>query len=343
VDAPLKRLSYVGTDWLLSGSGARGTVTRTVVLQRTLLFALVLSTGASAHAPQPSRPEQVAPTRGPIPPAHSREFWQSLITRDFTPPAGASIPDLSSELSGLLGSPDPELRDEIAYTVFVSWIYQKRLIAPDTLLALTDQWVSNLQYEIGTPTSDAVFRRSFSALALSVVLARDNEAPVLDPRTFRRVFSAALEYLRSEQDLRGYDPVKGWVHSSAHTADLLKFLGRSRYLEAGDQRAILDGVATKMAAATVVFTHGEDERFARAVLSLINRPDADREAFRAWLTQIRPKRLTAPLPTVEELRGSQNVKNLLSKLEVVLSVDPKAPDGAKAVLEDVRKALAGLF
>lgn len=314
-----------------------------MAIQSTCLFAVLLSIGASAQAPPPTRPEPAAPMQGASSPGHSREFWQAVISHDFTPPDGVSIADLSSELSGLLGSPDPELRDETAYTVFVSWIYQKRLIGPDALLTLAEQWVSNLQYEIGTPTSDAVFRRSFSALALSVVVARDNEAPVLDARAFRRIFAAALVYLHSEQDLRGYDPVKGWIHSAAHTADLLKFLGRSRYLDAADQRAILDGIRAKMAAATVVFTHGEDERFARAILSLINRPDADREAFRAWLTQIRPKRLTAPLPVAEELRASQNVKNLLSKLEVVLSVDPKLSDGAKAALEDVRKALAGLF
>jgi hypothetical protein len=314
-----------------------------MLFQRTCLFALLLSIGASAQTPQPGRPEPTVPLQGAVAPAHSREFWQAVISHDFTPPDGASIADLSSELSGLLGSPDPELRDETAYTVFVSWIYQKRLIGPDALLTLADQWMSNLQYQIGTPTSDAVFRRSFSALALSVVVARDNDAPVLDARAFRRVLTAALEYLHSEQDLRGYDPVKGWIHSAAHTADLLKFLGRSRYLEPADQRAVLDGIAAKMGAASVVFTHGEDERFARAVLSLINRPDADREAFQAWLTRIRPQRLTAPLPAVEELRASQNVKNLLSKLEVVLAVDPKPSDGARAALEDVRKALAGLF
>jgi hypothetical protein len=314
-----------------------------MLLQRACLIALLLSIGASAQTPQPNRPQPTGPQRGAVAPVHSREFWQAVISHDFTPPDGVSIADLSSELSGLLGSPDPELRDETAYTVFVSWIYQKRLIGPDALLTFAEQWVSNLQYEIGTPTSDAVFRRSFSALALSVVVARDNEAPVLDARAFRRVLAAALEYLHSEQDLRGYDPIKGWIHSAAHTADLLKFLGRSRYLEPADQRTILDGISAKMTAATVVFTHGEDERFARAVLSLINRPDADRETFRTWLAQIRPKRLTAPLPAVDELRASQNVKNLLSKLEVVLSVDPKLSDGAKAALEDVRKALAGLF
>jgi len=314
-----------------------------MVLQRACLIPLLLSIGSSAQIPQPSRSEPAGPQKGAVAPAHSREFWQGVIHHDFTPPDGVSVADLSNELSGLLGSPDPELRDETAYTVFVSWIYQKRLIGPDALLALAEQWISNLQYEIGTPPSDAVFRRSFSALALSVAVARDNDAPVLDAAAFRRILTAALEYLHSEQDLRGYDPIKGWIHSAAHTADLLKFLGRSRYLDPADQRAILDGIGAKMAAATVVFTHGEDERLARAVLSLINRPDADREGFRAWLTQIRPKRLTAPLPAVEELRASQNVKNLLSKLEVVLSVDPKPSDGAKTALEDVRKALTALF
>jgi hypothetical protein len=45
------------------------------------------------------------------------------------------------------------------------------------------------------------------------------------------VFRAAVDlltgYLRDERDLRGFDPKKGWMHATAHTADLLAELSRS--------------------------------------------------------------------------------------------------------------------
>ncbi len=276
-------------------------------------------------------------------PQHSREFWRTVIQHDAVPPAGTSIEALSHELSDMLASPDPEWRDDTAYTLLASWIYRKRLIEPDTLRALMAEWTSNLTVGINDPPpSDSVFRRSFSALMLSVVVARDNEAPFLDAHEFRQLLTAALVYLRAEPDQRGYDPVKGWIHSAAHTADLLKFLGRSRYLEPADQIAILDGIDARLRSAHIVFTHGEDERLARAILSLVNRSDADRQGFRAWLDRVRATRIGEP-PAVDQLTASQNIKNLLAKLEVVLSVDPPTSEGAQHALDDVRKALKGLF
>ena len=61
------------------------------------------------------------------------------------------------------------------------------------------------------------------------------------------------------------------MHSAAHTADLVKFLARSRHLPAGAQREILDAIGEKVRNAPVVYTFGEDQRFARAVLSIVNR------------------------------------------------------------------------
>lgn len=65
----------------------------------------------------------------------------------------------------------------------------------------------------------------------------------------------------SPRYLRGYLPDKGWLHSAAHTADLVRFLGRSRHLTVAEQKRILDVVAGKLEAP--VFVWGEDERLAR--------------------------------------------------------------------------------
>jgi hypothetical protein len=188
-----------------------------------------------------------------------------------------------------------------------------------------------------------VFRRSFSALMLSVVVARDNAKPFLPADDIRRLEAAALRYLEAERDVRGYDPVKGWIHSAAHTADLLKFLARSRHLGPADQLPLLEGIARKLTTAPVVFVNGEDERLARALLSVINRSDFDRPGFAAWVSRTTPGRLTAALPKVEELRAAQNVKNLFAKLEVLLSVDSQPSDSVQAARDSVRAALKDLF
>jgi len=275
-------------------------------------------------------------------PSHPAEFWRSIAQHDYAVPAGSDLPALVAELEELLASPDPELRDEIAYSTFAAWIYQKRTIEGPLLGTLTRDLVSNLTRGIGDRDSDGVFRRSFSALTLSVVVARDNASPVLTRDEFRRIEAAALEYLAAERDVRGYDPRKGWMHSAAHTADLLKFLARSRYLESAEQTRLLDAVGRKLAATPTVFTHGEDERIARAILSIVNRADFDRAAFQAWTARVRPGRPQAR-PSEADLAGAQNVKNALSKLEVLLAVDPQPSESVAAARDAVRAAVKDLF
>src|SRR6266699_949412 len=148
-----------------------------------------------------------------VPLSHPAEFWRAVVAHEFTPPAGSDLSALTTELSEMLASPDPELRDEIAYSTLASWIFQKRTLDADALNTLTERLLANLQQGIGERDTDTVFRRSFSALVLSVVIARDNAAPFLSVDRWRRVDERAVAYLSAEQDVRGYDPVHGWMHS----------------------------------------------------------------------------------------------------------------------------------
>jgi Protein of unknown function (DUF2785) len=275
--------------------------------------------------------------------ADDKAFWHAIAKSDYAVPAGSSALELSRSLNAMLGSADPELRDEIAYTTFVQWIYQKRILTGDDLRPLIADWLSNLSTDIGGVGSDAVLRRSFSALVLSVAVARDNAAPFLDEKQFRTILDGALAYLQAEKDVRGYDPDKGWMHSTAHTADLLKFLGRSRYVTAADQASILNAVTGKLRSVQAVFVYGEDERLARAVLSIVARHDFDGRNFRDWLTASKPVFPPGPHPQVEALQRYQNLKNMLAKLEVLLiSEAPRAPN-AQAASAAVQEILKGAF
>jgi hypothetical protein len=241
-------------------------------------------------------------------------------------------------LSALLASPDPELRDDIAYTGLVSLIYRQRAVPPEAIRELTTEWRRNLTVGLGEQGTDAVFRRSFSALSLGIVAALDNEAPFLDRAGFDRLLASALEYLSGERDLRGFDPGTGWMHAVAHTADLLKFLARSRHLQPAQQTAILDGIAGKLRTVDEVLTHGEDERLARAVVAIVARADFDRAAFERWLTALAPARSTAP-PSPASLAGLQNRRNLVVSLHAVLTTDARDLPGLDAARSTVRAAL----
>ena len=52
--------------------------------------------------------------------AHDKTFWRGIAAQKFAMPAGESVSALVRELSGYLGSPDPELRDDISYTTLAA-------------------------------------------------------------------------------------------------------------------------------------------------------------------------------------------------------------------------------
>ncbi len=267
---------------------------------------------------------------------HDKAYWHAVIASDFEPLGDVPLPSLLRELSDFLSLPDPELRDAIAYRVLTQWLYVQDRVPVKLRRELVAEWRENLSMGIGDAGTDTVFRRSFSALMLSVAVALDNQSPWLDAGEFDRLLNSALAYLRDERDTRGFDPDKGWIHSVAHTADLLKFLARSRHLAVSEQEAILTAIAGKLSRLDHVLTHGEDERLARAVVAVVARSDADRVVFDAFLEQLKPVPLPA-LPTPAELAVNQNRKHLAVSLYAMLKTggrdDPSLDEAAGRVLE----------
>jgi hypothetical protein len=268
---------------------------------------------------------------------HDREFWRGIVRSGYSVPAGETAIDLIRELNGYLSSPDPELRDEFAYSITAAWVYQRRLVQPDALKSLESEWRANLAEHVGDRNTDTVLLRSFSALNLSVLAALDNAAPFLTEDEYRRLLSAAIGYLGAERDLRGHDHARGWLHATAHTADLLKFLCRNPHLRIEEQALVLRGLARRLETADIVFTHGETDRLGRVVLSLYGRTDLDRDGFRAWLAQLEAPPIDAHV-TDDALTRRENVKNFLVGLYALAAA---APSDLSAKVADLQPDVLG--
>lgn len=276
-------------------------------------------------------------------PVHDKPFWRAIVTAKFDVPAGETAPTLAAELAADLGSPDPELRDDLAATILTSWIYEKKLLTPDDLRLLMATLRQNLRHNIETPDTDATLLRSFSALTLSIVAARENVTPFMTPSEYSELLGATLTYLHDERDTRGYDAQRGWIHSAAHTADLLKFLARSPKLPQAGQARILTAVLAKHRDARAPFSQGEDERMARVVISIVRRDDFDRGAFSSWLSQAYETASFPKTPTADVLRGHQNVRHLLAALWTELSVDDRPSPGAEFARSALKESLKKLY
>jgi hypothetical protein len=98
--------------------------------------------------------------------ARDRAFWVSLVEHQYAVPEGLAPFDLIREMNDLVGSTDPVLRDDVAYSAAARWIYSKRLLTPGQQREVLAMWLANLSQGLGERGTDSVFRRSLSALNL---------------------------------------------------------------------------------------------------------------------------------------------------------------------------------
>jgi len=140
--------------------------------------------------------------------AHGKEYWRKIAANRYEVLEGGKAFALAKELSGNLKSSDPELRDDLAYSILATWVLEKDAFTADELLALEEEWRGNLKTGIGESGTDSIFGRSFSALCLSAIAERELKTPFLGEERYRKLLEAALNYLRDEKDLRGFDAEK---------------------------------------------------------------------------------------------------------------------------------------
>jgi hypothetical protein len=258
---------------------------------------------------------------------HDRAFWLTIAKNHYAVPQNQSAAALARELTQLLGSADPELRDDLAYSILARWVARPNILQLPELQALADEWRANLRSGIGESGTDSVLKRSFSALCLSSIAERESKAPFLGEPRYHQLLADALTYLQSERDLRGYDAKLGWIHATAHTADLLQALAGSPLLRKEEQSSTLSALGERLSSAPQVYTQGEQDRMAAAVLALIRRSDYDTASFESWLTKLRDedKKVWANPLTPETLARYQNHTYFLQALAVRISLEPETP------------------
>ncbi len=274
-------------------------------------------------------------------PTHDRQFWRDIAKNKYAVPQNQSAFALAQELSAYFASPDPALRDDLAYSILDVWIVYRNYFSTPELFSLLDQWQSNLRSGIGETSTDSILKRSFSALCLAALAERDLKSPFLGEVRFGTLLDQTLSYLKDERDLRGFDPVKGWIHATAHTADLLAFLAANPLLKAEDQSHILRAVADRLSSAQQIFSYGEQDRLANVVSTIIARKDFDAPAFHQWLTSLNEldRRVWNDTPPNDNLlKTYQNNSYLLQSLASRLYAQPKSPQITSA-LDEVTQIL----
>jgi hypothetical protein len=191
--------------------------------------------------------------------------WARVRAEGFEVPADRPLTELVAELSGLLRSPDPAVRDGQAYSILTTWIAQGKL-GPELLHALGDEMAGRF--------GDAEIQaRTFAPLILDSIVSVGVFEPSWVP-PFERWYVA-------EEDLRGYDAKLGWLHAVAHGADLLGTLGRFPAVEPVEMLRL--GIGRILTPTDYVLRDLEDDRLGFALASTLTRADLTEVDVTGWL------------------------------------------------------------
>ncbi len=216
----------------------------------------------------------------------STGYWDQVQAADFEVPADRPLGDLTAELTTMLGSTRPEVRDGTAYPALATWL--ARGVYDDLLPGLGDGMVAGLSVGLGESGTDTVFRRSFSALILAECLERDSSEHLLPDSTVMDWGDRIAVWFLAERDSRGFVPDKGWAHAIAHGADSLGALGASPHLSGPEHGVLLDVLAERLVQqpADEPLVAGEPDRIAAAVMRILRRNTLTVEDLESWVHRL---------------------------------------------------------
>ena len=185
-----------------------------------------------------------------------------------------------------LGSSNGPLR-EASLDQLSDWIAVQEL-GTSQLQGLIPVLIAGCQQELGSLTGPAVFQRSFSVLALALVIEHDNDHASLADADLDAVVAITLRMIKDERDFSGYQGTEqGWAHCLAHLGDLCYSLYSSPNLTVGHSAALLQALADKVQnLGEGQFYYDEDERLANAMLAGIKAEHIDLAQFSAFLDRL---------------------------------------------------------
>jgi len=226
--------------------------------------------------------------------------------------------DLSEIIPAMLkyiGSVDSDLRDELIYSAFATWIVHDNAISQAQLRSLLPIVLDeqHILYKLGEQNTDSVFTRTFSMLLLPLLLIAHRSQPFLSAPEIDQIKEKLLYYLENEKDRRGFVSEKGWAHAIAHAADALDDLAQCSEMNKSDLAEILEAIRKVICIEGTAYVHLEDERMVTAVIAVLNRQLLTDAEIIQWLEGFSTRTLTVTsAPERHTIRA--NVKNFLQSL-----------------------------
>jgi len=214
-----------------------------------------------------------------------------------------------------IGDPRQELRDGLIYPTLKAWIVDKQHFNEaelrGILAVLLDE--EHLFYRIGSEGDESVFTRSFTTLALALLIQRHRQLPFLEQADYLELKNSLIKYYIEEKDLRGYVTEGGWAHAAAHGADALEDLVQCEESKHEDiQLEVLAAVQAMLHNGRHIFSEEDDERMACIIDAMAVHHLLPRHHLSRWIQELgqcgsKPKTRT-------QVTDRVNTKNFLRSL-----------------------------
>jgi len=256
--------------------------------------------------------------------AMAETFWEQVRANGRKVPDDRPLSDLTSELTFMLGDPDPENRDGIAYPTLAAWVAEG--VYDDLLGGLGDGMSAGLDVGLGENGTDSVFRRSFSSLVLAECVVRDNEMHLVPADTILVWGDRIASWLIREKDLRGFVPSKGWAHAIAHGGDAIGALAGAEAMGRLELTVLLDVVADRLLAPTDYhLVSGENDRLALATMRVLRRDLVGLDVLEPWVARLSIHAQPTGSEDSDPFLTTGNVQSYLRALYLQLALAPRPP------------------
>ncbi len=198
---------------------------------------------------------------------------------------GEKVWDYVPLMMQYIGDSDPELRDDLIYSTFCEWIFEREYFDKEELLKiltiLMDE--NHLFYNIGNDEDDTVLTRSFSVLNIALILYYHMENPFLEYDMVVKTKENLIRYYQTEKDLRGYLGEMGWAHVAAHGADAFDALVQSKECDEIIVQEILGAIKNVLYNPKHLLCNEEDERITRVVFRIIKENMIPKQLINKWI------------------------------------------------------------
>ena len=126
----------------------------------------------------------------------------------------------------------------------------------------------------------------FRSPVLADVARTDRINPWMSEEERAQLINAAVSYMTSITDYRGFTPGEGYRHAPAHTADLMLQLVLNQAVAKPDLIRIRDAIASQLAPNGHFYIYGESERLAAPILYMAQRNVFTEAEWTAWFTSV---------------------------------------------------------